>query len=359
MDVRTPRTGSAPVLSLLLLVVVAAIKTSVTKLIFTKLPTPIAYSLLSSVVTGVLVAGPALCTSGADGECGGVRCVPLRELWMLGFVAVAVAVDLGLSNIAISLLPLPLQQAIASAIPAATILLESIVFRRLKPIGHYIAISFLCFGAVLGHLGSLPDQRSGTTLGELAMLTAVFMAATKYVFAKASIVEWKRQMGPLGLLLWIEVLIAAVLLPWAVFNGELALFVQIMAAREHRLSDLLALCACAALGGFRFFCELVVLKYWSATTLSATNLVAHSIIIVLAIPAFGCTATPALVAGTAATAAGAMFYAWLKMNDGDAGQTARAAVEEEEGFGKATSDDEGDTRPRPRDGASSNGLRLL
>lgn len=322
------------ILSLLLLISVAAFKTVITKAVLTRMPTPIAYSLLSSVITGLLVAAPALWYAPeTSGSCGGVKLVALRDLSMLAFVAIAVAIDLGLSNVAISLLALPLQQAIASAIPAATILLESIVFRRLKPCGHYFAILLLCSGAVIGHLYQRTKQRgdeekqSDTAAGELAMLFAIFAAATKYVFAKASLIEWKRQMGPLGLLLWIEVLITFVLLPWALLNGELASLVALVQHSQNRLATLATLCGCAALGGFRFFCELYVLKFWSATTLSAINLIAHSVIIIVSIVASRLMPTPSLIAGTLLTMMGAWFYAWLKLN-AESSQISSAVIEE-------------------------------
>lgn len=92
------------------------------------------------------------------------------------------------------------------------------------------------------------------------------------------------------------------------------------------------LCAAAALGGFRFFCEMLVrdptplrhstpssrhptlacfqvLRFWSATTLSAVNLSAHSLIILLAIPIFGTQLTPSLAVGTALTVAASAAYA--------------------------------------------------
>ena len=263
-------------LSLLLLVSVALVKTILTKTIFDGLPTPVAYSLLSASVTWLLLL-PPLCYTGS------LRCLRWDDAWRVALVSVAVAIDLGMSNIAISLLPLALQQAIASAIPAATILLESLVLRRLKSVGSYAAIAMLCIGAVLMHLGSAPRRfQPDFGMGELAMGTAICAAAIKYVFAKAALSTWKAQYGSLGVLFWIEAMIAMQLLPWAILNGELAEAAVII--REREPSAVLLLCAAAALGGFRFFCELLVLRYWSATSLSAANLIAHALIVVVSAP---------------------------------------------------------------------------
>jgi drug/metabolite transporter (DMT)-like permease len=319
------------IFSLLLLITVAALKTVITKVVLSAMPTPVAYSLLSAVMTALIICGPAMWYAPRG---TGMNCVPSKDMWMLAFVAIAVAVDLGMSNIAISLLALPLQQAIASVIPAATILMESLVFRRLKPCGQYVAILLLCSGASIGHLDQRTRQRghpnltSSTAIGELAMLFAILAAATKYVFAKASIVAWKQRMGALGLLLWIEVLIACVLLPWALLNGELSEFHRRILQSNDRLSELATLCACAAFGGFRFFCELYVLKFWSATTLSATNLVAHSFIIVVSILVSNCVPTLSLIVGTLLTIAGAWLFAHLKLRTerDDSGTGARVGA---------------------------------
>ena len=57
----------------------------------------------------------------------------VRMAATLAAVCVAVVVDLGLTNLGLTLLPLPLQQGIAATVPLATVLLETIVRRRRKP----------------------------------------------------------------------------------------------------------------------------------------------------------------------------------------------------------------------------------
>ena len=233
--------------SIALLISVAAVKTTLTKFLFThQVHEPIAYSLLSAVVTGLLVS------------CQGFGHMRFQTLMRLLPVALAIAVDLGLSNVAISRLPLALQQAIASTIPAATILLETIVRRRCKPLLVYVIIATLCFGAVLGHVGSLSSLMSsnrghvrGFYEGEAAMMigprrcsntqehaplcphacartarialcrAAVLAAAYKYVFAKDLLHAYRQELGPLRLLLWIECTTSAVLLPWSMATHEL------------------------------------------------------------------------------------------------------------------------------------------
>jgi len=296
--------------SIALLITIAAIKTLLTKYIFVhQVKQPVAYSLLSAFVTLLLVS------------CHGFGSLQLTAVLRLVPVALAIAIDLGLSNIAISRLPLALQQAIASTIPAATILLESVVRRRCKPLIVYLVITTLCFGAVLGHLGSLPVLVAGSGdadkayywAGEAAMMLAVVAAACKYVFAKDLLHAYREEVGALRLLLWIECMLCAVLLPWSLVTEELPQLLHSGLSAVQWGS----LCSAAALGGYRFYVELVVLRYWSATTLSAANLSAHSLIIVCSIPVFGTPVTPFLVAGTAVTIAASLAYGWIKIVGAD------------------------------------------
>ena len=81
--------------------------------------------------------------------------------------------------------------------------------------------------------------------------------------------------------------------------------------------------AAAALGGFRFYVELIVLRYWSATTLSAANLSAHSLIILLSIPLFGTPVTNMLVAGIGVTVAASVAYGYAKIMRLDDAKSAR------------------------------------
>ena len=126
----------------------------------------------------------------------------------LGVVCVMVAIDLGFTNMAISMLPLALQQCIAATTPAATVTIESVYEQRLQHPFIYTVIACLCAGAVLAELGSFGDAAGGgerNLRGELMMLMAVFAASCKYVFAKATVQEYRDELGSLAFLFWVEV----------------------------------------------------------------------------------------------------------------------------------------------------------
>ena len=187
----------------------------------------------------------------------------------------------------------------------------------------YVTVATLCAGAVLSHVGvagQQPHADSQLLIGEACMLVAVLAAACKYVFAKASIERWRTAIGSASLLLWIELMIFPVLLVWSHLAGELALFAEYIT--HGPVSRPIWLCSAAALGGFRFFCELLVLRFWSATTLSATNLAAHSLIVVASvIITDDVPVTTPLILGCALTIAASTVYGYTKL-------TKRVALEE-------------------------------
>ena len=311
--------GSAPrsvaaVASILGLIACASTKTILTKLIFIHIiDLPIAYSLLSASTTVLLAGGSCIALNGSV--------PPLRGdmLCQLLPVCAAITIDFALSNVAISQLPLALQQAIASTIAAATILLETIVTQRCKPLSTWLVIITLCIGAVLSHLSSVtaePEATRGAMAvaallpGELAMFVAIFAAAAKYVFAKSMLHAFRQELGALPLLFWIEVVICATLLPWALLWGEL----QALYCAGYGVPEWASLASAAALGGVRFFMELLVLRYWSATTLSAANLSAHSFVIVVWAIVTRQSLTPSFVAGTLVTIGASVAFAWLKVS---------------------------------------------
>ena len=302
---RRPWVRTAAAISLLMSV--AASKTVMTKLIFQQVSVPVAFSSLSCVTTILLLlpvfaARPRL-----------FQLVRPHMARRLGVVCVMVAIDLGFTNMAISMLPLALQQCIAATTPAATVTIESVYERRLQHPGIYAVIACLCAGAVLAELGSFGDAAGGgerSLRGELMMLMAVFAASCKYVFAKATVQEYRDELGPFAFLFWVEVFILLILLPWAALNGELATLVR-YAQGEQRW---LPLCACSALGGVRFFAELLILRSASATSLSTANLATHAAVVVLSIPIFGTQMTGFWLAGCTITLTSSAVYTYLKLS---------------------------------------------
>ena len=142
------------------------------------------------------------------------------------------------------------------------------------------------------------------------MVMAVCAAACKYVFAKATIEAYRDELGALAFVFWVEVFILLLLLPWALANGEIArLF-----SYASTVGQLLPLCGCAALGGVRFFAELLILRSASATSLSTANLATHAAVMFLSMPLFGTAVTSFLIIGCAMTLTASALYTYLKVS---------------------------------------------
>ena len=79
---------------------------------------------------------------------------PLR-LFHAGFLLVCllVALDLALTNIAVSLLAVAIQQCIIATNPAFTVTIESIVRKKLAHPAIYITIIVLCMGPLVAQVG--------------------------------------------------------------------------------------------------------------------------------------------------------------------------------------------------------------
>ena len=127
---------------------IAVSKTLLHEAVFTHVHTPVAFSVLSCVATNVCMS-PIFFFK--------------RDLWarpsrasLKGFalVCLAIAVDLGFTNVAISLLSVALQQCIKATSPTATVLLESILERKWQHPAIYAIVCLMVVGPVLAQFGS-------------------------------------------------------------------------------------------------------------------------------------------------------------------------------------------------------------
>ena len=70
-----------------------------------------------------------------------------------------------------------------------------------------------------------------------------------------------------------------------------------------------------ALGGVRFFSQLIVLRLTSATTLSVIHVAAHALIVSIAIPLFHTNVSPFLIVGFTTTLVSAFLYTYVKTTE--------------------------------------------
>ena len=186
------------ILALAFLTFVAVTKTILTKLVFTHVKAPVAFSVLSCVATNVCLlpvfaAKPSLFQ-------------PLRRrmFWPMLGVCFAIAIDLGCTNVAISVLSVALQQCIKATSPTATVILESFLLGKWQHPAIYATVILICVGPVLSQLGS--SSFDSTPFGVIMMVLAVIAGAFKYVLAHKIIKEFRSELGTLAFTFWVEVM---------------------------------------------------------------------------------------------------------------------------------------------------------
>ena len=132
-------------------------------------------------------------------------------------------------------------------------------------------------------------ERDSSFLGVCMMLIAVLGGAFKYVFAHATIKKYREELGVLAFTLWVEVFVGAMLLPWALINGEL----QTLLGSDHSIGDWVL-----RRGGIRWLAHLLAV-YLPRAHVShiarRVNLAIQALTIILAIMAFGTEPTAALI----------------------------------------------------------------
>merc|ERR1719498_120483 len=137
-------------------ILVAVVKTMLTKALFEGgAAFPVGFSAISAVATCAVLV-PVFLFDRTQWA------VPKRD-YMPGFLLVCtlVALDLALTNIAVALLAVAIQQCIVATNPAFTVTIESIVRRKLAHPAVYFVIIVLCCGPIIAQVGA---ETSGNNL---------------------------------------------------------------------------------------------------------------------------------------------------------------------------------------------------
>jgi len=289
-------------LALAFYIFIAVLKTMLTKALFEGgAAFPVGFSAVSAVATCLVLVPIFIFDKSA-------WAVPKKD-YMPGFILVCtlVALDLALTNIAVALLAVAIQQCIIATNPAFTLTIETIVRKKLSHPAVYGIILVLCTGPVVAQIGAPADDVNVT--GIFVQLAGVTCSACKYVFAHAVMQTCKKDLGTFAFLFWIDTLILVLLVPWSLINGEL---IALMSSPENAV-DWINLLLTAVLGGIRFFSQLLVLKVSTATTLSCANLAFQAINIYLSLALFGKPSlTAGLVIGSLITLGSAGVYTYFK-----------------------------------------------
>jgi len=293
-------------LAIMLYIVVAVTKTLTTKALVMEVKAPVALSAWSSFVTCLCCVPVFLIKPDQWG-------VPHRANYKgLMLVVVLLSLDMAFTNIAVSMLSVTIQQCLLAVNPTVTVLLESLVLRKLSHPVIYLMVVLLCVGPVLTNVaGASSSDNKVDVMGIIFQLLGVLASALKYIFAHAVMRECKKDIGsPFAFLFWLDLLSLIILVPWAfIQDGQMY---QLMAAQQDAV-DWLKLLGNSALGGLRFFTQLIVLRYSTPTNLSVANVGFQACSIYLSLWVFhDQNVTTLLLLGTMLTIGISLIYILIK-----------------------------------------------
>lgn len=289
--------------SLCLLVSVAVAKTLLTKMIFERISAPVALSIASCVVTGILLL-PILLWQKK------LTLLRWRQVPSFASVCVAVAADMACTNVGLSILPIAFHQSIKATLPAATIAVDFVVNRNEQPLSVILVVIGICAGPIVMSIDKdWTSSISNLSFGVIAMLAAVIFGALKYVIAHKMIKRYKNEMGVLGFTFWMEVFSTLLLFPWAIVNGEMAMLVL----TPRSFDQWLMLVGISAFGGVRVISQFLFLSDTSPTSLATSNIVIQTALAVIGSVVFDNAWSYSLVIGTLITAVMSTVYAYLNI----------------------------------------------
>jgi len=287
------------------LVAVGVSKTLLTKLIFNHSPTPLAFSVLSCLATNICLV-PILIYK---------KDTPVLTRKMLpGFagICVAIALDLACQNVALAILSVALQQCIKATAPTATVVVESIIRRKKYHWAIYLSVVAICLGPILVAMQSSWEAKSDAgsqPFGAFMMIVAVIGGAFKAVLCHKAIKEFREQMGILAFTFWVEVFVGFMILPFAIYTGEVS---TMWYESGNGFLEWVLVWFTAAFGGVRIVSQFYFLAKTSATSLAMSGIAMQALTIIIGMIAFGTHATVLLCLGVVCTIVTSAVYMWLK-----------------------------------------------
>lgn len=293
---------SAAVWSFMVLTVVATSKIFITKAVLTHLTLPVFYSFLSAVVTAVGIVPTFFCRRST------LTYLDAKNQDGILLSSIAIALDLVFANIALSLLPISVQQCIRAIAPGITLLIESCAKCKRPKNSMMACVMGICLGPVLMEARS---SALGDVWGILAMLASVTASATKNVLAHGMIRASKASMNLLSYLFWVEIFVALMILPWVFLTTH-----DTITFLEASVSLQLATLATAAYGGVRILTQMLFLKHTSPTSLAVSNVIVQLLSTYLGILFLGEPHDIQTFLGALVTATFTLIYMCLKKKQG-------------------------------------------
>ncbi|KAL1503951.1 hypothetical protein AB1Y20_010369 [Prymnesium parvum] len=294
----------AAALSIVFYIAVAVTKTLLTKQLLNSASTPVALSAMSCIITCITLVPVFLIKPSTWGVLDW-----RKNGWGFALVTLLVTLDLAFTNISVSLLSVPIQQTLLAVNPAATVIIESIVKRKLNHPVIYMTITVLIIGPIITNLGVPASKISAG--GIIAQLFGVLASSCKYVFAHSVMQSCKKELGSFAFLFWLDAATLIILIPWAFIDSSMVHLFESL----HTGTDVVKLLGTSFLGGLRFFSQLIVLRFTTATNLSCANIGFQAINIYLSLALFHDTqVTGFLIGGTILTLTTSSVYTYWKVS---------------------------------------------
>lgn len=184
------------ILSIIGLITVNVIKVQLTAHLFESQNYPTAYSFWSAVCTIVLLIPIFLVKPSEFGR------PSLAMLPIMTLVVLLTTLDMAFQNIALANASTALVMCIMATNPFWTVMLETALYCKRQHALVYLTVCFLVVGAVLVALGS-PITRT-SLYGTICACAAVLCSASKAVFTHSAFKKYKKVMGPMALLFWVD-----------------------------------------------------------------------------------------------------------------------------------------------------------
>ena len=165
-------------------------------------------------------------------------------------------------------------------------------------------------GPVITNIG-VPSDKSSVG-GIIVQLIGVVNSACKYVFAHSVMQACKKDLGSFAFLFWLDFATLFILIPWSFIDGSMVRLYGSL----HTVGDVGKLILTSFLGGLRFFTQLIVLRFTTATNLSCANICFQAINIYLSLIIFPdeTKVTTQLICGTILTITTSAVYTYWKIS---------------------------------------------
>jgi drug/metabolite transporter (DMT)-like permease len=267
---------------------------------------PILFSLLTVVTTFTFISGMFL--SGYSKY----MVIPQKHWKTLAYLTLLTAGTMAMQNIAMDLLSVALQQALRGTLPIAVVILEKIIEGKTHSNWVYLCAVPLVLAPVLTSYGSILASEWSNT-GALCMLGSVFASGAKDVLLHFKIRELKKDVGLIPLLFWLQITIGAVLLPWAIKDGQVSSVTEWVYYNNKGCWAFVLFVT--LLGGVRAYAQQLLLTVAPALTMIFCNSLIQTLCVFISIPVFGNKANKEVWIGSVLSILACSMYAYVKKRE--------------------------------------------